>query len=88
VDELTDLFGGVEQQVEQIELDHLLEFLADGPVKETHWCVLDTAPPEMRAPGGAVLCVAGTLVPHAKAEVKAREAWRELGRWRERYAAG
>lgn len=85
---MPDLFGTEVPDQEQIELDHLLEYLADGPVKATEWQILDTAPPELRAPGGAVLCVEGTLVPHKDAADRARKAWEALEAWRARNAAG
>lgn len=86
---MLDLFGiAILDEPDRIELEHLLEYLADGPVKATEWQILDSAPPELVAPGGAVLCVKGTLVPHEDAEAKARAAWSALNEWRSRHAAG
>lgn len=62
-------------------MDHLSEFVAQGPVKDTDWCVVPGSSPNLVAPGGVVLCVEGTTTPHEDAERAAQSAWEMLTRW-------
>lgn len=57
--------------------------VALGPITGTDWCVLDDPPEHLRAPGGVVLCHAGTLTPHEEAGRAAESAW-ELLEWQNR----
>lgn len=64
------------------------EFVALGPVDGTDWCVVpELADTTLEAPGGVVLCHAGTVKPHPGAERAALSAWALLRRWQEQRAA-
>lgn len=63
------------------------EFVALGPLEGTDWCVVPgLANTTLVAPGGVVLCFAGTVKPHPGAERAALSAWALLRRWQEQRA--
>lgn len=58
--------------------------VAGGPIAGTDWCVLDNPPRDVLAPGGVVLCLAGTRTPSPDAARAADSARAVLRDWNER----